>query len=94
VRAKAREVGLPHATQAELEQALFADGITTTQVATDTSGRGVGMAALRQAVIAQGGTIEIESTRRAGTTIRCRFPDGDSQFLPLRTEARPDVRIA
>jgi len=94
VRASARAHGLAHGTQADLEQALFADGLTTAEVVTDTSGRGVGMAALRQAVIAQGGTIEIESTRRAGTTIRCRFPDGDTQFLPLRTEARPDVRIA
>ena len=94
VRAKAREVGLPHTTQAELEQALFADGVTTTEIATDTSGRGVGMAALRDAVTALGGVIEIESTAGRGVTMRYRFPEADGQILPLRPPTQPNFRIA
>jgi two-component system chemotaxis sensor kinase CheA len=94
VRAKAAAAGLPAETRGDLELALFADGITTSDHATDTSGRGVGMAALRDAVQALGGLIEIESQPGQGTTMRFRFPEADGQILPLRPPTQPNFRTA
>ena len=94
VRVRARAVGLPAESQADLERAIFADGLSTATVATDTSGRGVGMSALRDAVAARGGTIEVESTPGRGVTIRYRFPEADGQILPLRPPTQPNFRTA
>jgi len=94
VRAKARAAGLPADSQADLEAALFSDGLSTAEHATDTSGRGVGMAALREAVTALGGTIEIESTAGVGVTLRTRFPEADGQILSLRPPTQPNFRVA
>jgi len=47
VRAKAKEHGLPHTTREELVNALFADGLSTRDEASDTSGRGLGMSVVR-----------------------------------------------
>lgn len=49
-------------------------GITTAQSITDISGRGVGMDAVKRAVEAVGGTLEIDSKRGAGTTFRLSLP--------------------
>lgn len=75
VRAKAKERNLPYATQRDLVLALFADGLTTNERATTTSGRGVGLAALAQTVRALGGQIEVESTPGAGTRFEFTFPE-------------------
>jgi|GEM_PF-137818 len=53
---------------------LFVDGLSTLSQATRTSGRGVGMSAVRAALLAVGGTISVESTRGLGTTITLMFP--------------------
>jgi len=67
VRAKAR--GLPHLTRAELSDALFAPGLTTAAVASETSGRGVGMSAVLDACRALGGRCTIESEIGRGTKL-------------------------
>lgn len=72
VRAASR--GLAHATRGDLIEALFADGVSTADVVTELSGRGVGMSAVRDACQALGGSIEIDSESGRGTTIRCGFP--------------------
>jgi two-component system, chemotaxis family, sensor kinase CheA len=74
IRARAKALGLPCATASELEVALFADGCSTAGVVTETSGRGIGLGALRHATMQLGGVIEIHSRRGAGTTFRMRFP--------------------
>jgi two-component system chemotaxis sensor kinase CheA len=94
VRERARRAGLPADTQADLEQALFSDGFSTAEQATSTSGRGVGMAAVRDATSALGGVVDIESTPHVGTTLRFRFPEADGQILPLRPPTQPNVRTA
>jgi two-component system chemotaxis sensor kinase CheA len=94
VRARARALGLPAESQADLERALFADGLSTASAATETSGRGVGMSALRDAVTALGGTIELDSERGRGVTMRYRFPEADGQILSLRPPTQPNFRIA
>jgi len=70
-RAKAR--GLPHSNQAELLDALCADGVTTCDTPGEISGRGVGMAALRQKVDALSGRLEVHSVKGVGTTWVMRF---------------------
>jgi hypothetical protein len=52
------------------------------------------MSALRDAVAARGGTIEVESTPGRGVTIRYRFPEADGQILPLRPPTQPNFRTA
>lgn len=74
VAARARARGYAADSRAELEEALFADGITTKDVVTQFSGRGVGMGALREECRKRGGTIHVVSDPGRGTTVRCRFP--------------------
>lgn len=85
---KARAAGLPAATHAQLIDVLFRAGISTRDEVTTTSGRGVGLAAVRAALHAIGGTIEIDSVRGQGTTFRLCFPKGLSTFGRLRSEQR------
>lgn len=66
--------GLPTHTHADLVEAMFADGVSTKDVVTEISGRGVGMSAIRTAVNAVGGHIEVISTAGASTTISVVVP--------------------
>ena len=59
VAAAARKKNLPADSREHLEEALFADGLTTTEHATATSGRGVGMGAVRASCHQLDGRIEI-----------------------------------
>jgi two-component system chemotaxis sensor kinase CheA len=67
--------GLPHETREELIEALFTDGVTTCAQATHVSGRGVGMAAIRQVVQELGGSVEVDSTEGRGTEFRFVFSE-------------------
>jgi two-component system chemotaxis sensor kinase CheA len=57
VRDRACAAGLPHGSAADLEVALFADGVSTKDEVTEVSGRGIGLAALRQVCQMLGGSI-------------------------------------
>lgn len=76
IRTLAAQKGLPHQTQEDLVAALFSDGVSTKQEVTEVSGRGVGMAAVRQVVLSLGGRIEIDTQRGRGTTFRFVIPGG------------------
>jgi two-component system, chemotaxis family, sensor kinase CheA len=82
VAQRAQSVGLPTATQSDLERALFVDGITTATEVTDISGRGVGMGALLAATRELGGSLSIESTLNVGTTLRFSFPPSAAREDP------------
>jgi signal transduction histidine kinase/HAMP domain-containing protein len=73
VRALAVERGLPSQSQRDLEQALFSDGFSLKYQVSEVSGRGVGLAAVRNVVTAMGGRIELESKLGAGATWRFHF---------------------
>jgi two-component system, chemotaxis family, sensor kinase CheA len=77
---RAGQRGLPCASEEDLQRALFAEGVSTRDEATDTSGRGVGMSAVREACLALGGTLAVESTWGEGTLL--------SFVLPLASELR------
>ncbi|TPV93926.1 MAG: hypothetical protein B7733_18005 [Myxococcales bacterium FL481] len=74
VRARAQALGLPSATHADLERALFSDGLSTASEVTEYSGRGVGMGAIRAACEGQGGRMRISSSPGQGTEVEFRFP--------------------
>lgn len=66
--------GLPAATQSDLCDALFCDGLSTAATVTATSGRGIGMMAVKSSCERLGGKITVDSQSLVGTTIRFRFP--------------------
>jgi two-component system chemotaxis sensor kinase CheA len=74
VRRAAIEGGLPHASREDLIEALFADGLTTRAEATETSGRGVGLGALREACCRSGGDVEVWTEEGVGTSFRFVWP--------------------
>jgi two-component system chemotaxis sensor kinase CheA len=71
---RARAAGLPTETRADLEAALFVDGLSTRAEISELSGRGVGLGAVRATCAALGGAIEIASQVGSGTTLRFFFP--------------------
>ncbi len=74
IRAAARARGLPSATREELLDALFAADLSTRAEVTMTSGRGVGLSALRETCLRLGGTIDVDTQPGVGTTLRVRVP--------------------
>lgn len=75
VRERAMRMGIPYGKQADLEAALFVDGLSTRDAVTEVSGRGVGMAAVREAVQQLGGRIEVKSYPGKGTSFVFSFSD-------------------
>jgi signal transduction histidine kinase len=93
VRARAERVGLPTSDRGALVDALFADGFSTRDEATDTSGRGVGLSAIRAAARALGGDVRVSSEAGVGTTFRVVIPWPEDVAAPARSE-RPSPRAA
>jgi two-component system chemotaxis sensor kinase CheA len=89
VMQKAKSKNLPHSTHEDLVEALFADGLSTRDSASDVSGRGVGLAALRQVVRDLGGHIEVESTLGQGTTFTFSFEERSVITLAARAPRAP-----
>jgi signal transduction histidine kinase len=71
--AKARSRGIPYDPRDPYEL-IFHDGLSTAQKATMTSGRGVGLAAVRGRVSDLGGTIAYASADHVGTKFVIRVP--------------------
>jgi len=71
---KAQKLGLPRKTRADLEHALFADGVSTAARVSDISGRGVGLGAVLAVTKDLGGSVSIDSGPGRGTTFRMVFP--------------------
>lgn len=72
--AKAERLGMALPPGADETELLFLDGLSTRDEATEISGRGVGMSALRQATADLGGEVSVETSSGAGTTLRFTFP--------------------
>lgn len=83
---RARDRGLPAETHADLVRALFTDGISSRMTATGTSGRGVGLGALRAAVDSLGGELELSAAGESGTLFRCWLPLMQADADPLDRE--------
>ncbi|GAB7050933.1 chemotaxis protein CheA [Catenuloplanes indicus] len=78
ILAKAVDRGLVPATatltDAEVYDLIFEPGFSTAETVSNLSGRGVGMDVVRRNVAALRGSIEVESVRGHGATIRIRLP--------------------
>jgi len=73
VREKAEAAGLPSATEHDLVKALFSDGVSTADEVSETSGRGVGLAAVDSVVRELGGEIAVQSELGKGTRFTFTF---------------------
>ncbi|MFZ5444622.1 MAG: chemotaxis protein CheA [Myxococcota bacterium] len=78
IRQKAIERGLVSAraelTEAQIDDLIFAPGLSSAEVVTDVSGRGVGMDVVRRALDQLRGSVEVLSTAGQGTTLRLTLP--------------------
>ncbi len=74
IREIAKRNGLPCELDSDLAEALFHVGVSTSQAVSETSGRGVGMAAVRERVQKLNGKIEVHSRQGEGTEFRFLFP--------------------
>ncbi|HLC18111.1 MAG TPA: ATP-binding protein, partial [Thermodesulfobacteriota bacterium] len=91
VRRKAVERGLPPElvrtmSEKEVFKLVCLQGLSTSREVTDTSGRGVGMDVVKNAVEGLGGTLDIESKAAAGTTVRMELPKTTSIIKALVVE--------
>lgn len=72
------------------EQALaliFHEGLSTMDTASELSGRGVGMSAVKEAVTALGGELKIESESGKGSTFSLRVPAPEHALTSAATHA-------
>jgi HPt (histidine-containing phosphotransfer) domain-containing protein/two-component sensor histidine kinase len=95
VAAAANKKGLPTDTREQLVDALFAEGVSTAAAVSATSGRGIGMGAVRDACTKLGGRIEVESKNGLGTSFHFRFPvtamaPGTIEFLERYGVEQPE----
>jgi two-component system chemotaxis sensor kinase CheA len=61
-------------TELEAEAFIYHSGITTSLMITDLSGRGLGLAIVREKVDSLGGTISVKTERHKGTTFSIQIP--------------------
>ncbi len=66
---------------------VFLDGLSTQKSASEVAGRGVGMSALKQAVLELGGQISIESRFGQGTTLYIFCPMHPASQAPVEKSA-------
>ncbi len=74
VMKRAEDHGLPCSTHDDLVNALFSDGLSTRDTATDISGRGVGLGAVTAICEELHGTVDVTSELGKGTEFSFRFP--------------------
>jgi signal transduction histidine kinase len=79
---KARAAGHAFASEDELLLAVFLDGVSTRDAVSETSGRGVGMAAVRAEAEALGGEVRVETEAGRGTRFEFVFPVDDTTLPP------------
>lgn len=90
VAERAKQRGLPSASERDLVDALFCDGLSTADRVTEVSGRGVGMGAVRDAARMLGGVVSVTSTPGESTVVRFSFPVAEA--TTNGTSARPGAR--
>ena len=61
-------------SEQEAQALIFQSGISTSQIITDISGRGLGLAIVREKVERLGGAVALESHHDGGTTFRITLP--------------------
>ena len=67
---------IPNLSEEDIFKLIFSDQLSTAEKVTEVSGRGVGLAALKNAVDTTGGRIKISSQENKGTNIQILIPNG------------------
>ena len=91
VRERAAAVGLEVGSTGDLKNVLFSDGFSTRTDVSEYSGRGVGMAVLREATEELGGKVHIDSDLGSGTTVRFEFPA--AAMAPRPQQLLEEIRV-
>lgn len=81
IRDVAKRKDLPHQSQEDLIAALFEDGVSSKSEVTEISGRGVGMAAIKQQMTKLNGRIHIQSAIGKGTRFLFYIPRSSADFM-------------
>ncbi len=91
VRTLAEDRGLPAGSREELTRALFAPALSTRAEVSETSGRGVGLEAVRAEIDRLGGSIDVESEPGSGCCFVVRVPTDVFRAArrPPESERRP-----
>ena len=84
--AKRARIAAP-ASDEEALALLFRSGLSTSFVITEVSGHGLGLAIVKDQVERLGGSVELESRPRGGTTIRLTIPSTIATFHGLLVRA-------
>jgi two-component system chemotaxis sensor kinase CheA len=79
---EARRLGEPEALEL-----IFQADVSTSPIITQLSGRGLGLAIVREKTEKLGGAVSVESRRRAGTTVRITLPVTLATFRGILVEA-------
>ena len=87
IRAKGESLGLvksgANMTEKDLINLIFASGLSTAEVVSDVSGRGVGMDVVKRMIDEAGGTINVTTDAGKGTVFRLSLPKGvTTQIVP------------
>ena len=87
IRAKGESLGLvksgANMTEKDLINLIFASGLSTAEVVSDVSGRGVGMDVVKRMIDEAGGTINVTTEAGKGTVFRLSLPKGvTTQIVP------------
>ena len=94
VRAAAERVGILSGEAAgklddqETLPLIFQSGVSTSEIITDLSGRGLGLAIVREKVEKLGGSVSVETHPGAGTTFRLLMPLTMATFRGVLVKAR------
>jgi two-component system chemotaxis sensor kinase CheA len=80
VRERAGGLRLPIQSRSDLVAALFSPGLSTAEVVSDTSGRGVGLSAVAEACRALGGSYGVESELGVGTRMVFTLPLSNTEL--------------
>ena len=99
VRVAATKLGLLQANAEkypdpkETLQLIFHSGISTSPIITDISGRGLGLAIVREKVEKLGGTVSVISEKNAGTTFRLLVPMTLATFRGVLVRVRAYIFV-
>lgn len=74
-------------TESQINQLIFASGVSTSPIITDVSGRGLGMAIVAEKINHLGGKILVDTTPKKGTTFRIELPQTLATFSGILVEA-------
>lgn len=81
-------------SEEELAAHIFKSGVSTSEIISDISGRGLGMAIVQETVERLGGTIKVSSLKNKGTTFLIHLPLSIVTFRGVIFECAGQVLIA